>query len=85
LGGVHGGGVFGIGTHHAGQLLVTAGENITRIRTEAAFATYARPPPSPPFVGPDPPSPTQSLWQPTSQPGEVYRTLRADLTALKTA
>jgi transposase len=30
--------LLGIGTHHAGQLLVTAGENITRIRTEAAFA-----------------------------------------------
>ena len=30
--------LLGIGTHHAGQLLVTAGQNIGRLRNEAAFA-----------------------------------------------
>jgi transposase len=30
--------LLGIGPHHAGQLLVTAGQNITRLHSEAAFA-----------------------------------------------
>ena len=30
--------LLGVGTHHAGQLLVTAGQNIERLRSEAAFA-----------------------------------------------
>jgi transposase len=30
--------LLGIGPQHAGQLLVTAGQNITRLRSEAAFA-----------------------------------------------
>src|SRR4029453_10701828 len=30
--------LFGIGPQHAGQLLVTAGQNITRLQGEAAFA-----------------------------------------------
>jgi hypothetical protein len=31
-------GLLGIGPNHAGQLLVTAGQNITRLRGESAFA-----------------------------------------------
>ena len=30
--------LLGVGTHHAGQLLVTTGQNIERLRSEAAFA-----------------------------------------------
>jgi transposase len=30
--------LLGIGAHHAGQLLVTAGQNFTRLHSEAAFA-----------------------------------------------
>jgi transposase len=36
----------GIGTDTAGQLLVSAGDNPQRLRSEAAFATCAAPPPS---------------------------------------
>src|SRR5438067_12904903 len=31
-------GPLGLGTAHAGQLLVSAGQNLTRLRSEAAFA-----------------------------------------------
>ena len=30
--------LLGVGTGHAGQLLVTAGQNVSRLRSEAAFA-----------------------------------------------
>lgn len=38
---------MGIGTGHAGQLLVTAGQNITRLTSEAAFARLCRVAPIP--------------------------------------
>jgi transposase len=41
----------GIGTQHAGQLLVTVGQNISRIRNEAAFARMSAAAPIPASTG----------------------------------
>ena len=57
----------GIGIEVAGQLLVTAGDNPDRLRSEASFAMLCGVAPLPGIVGDDPPSPTQPRRGPAGQ------------------
>jgi transposase len=52
----------GVGVDTAGQLLVTAGDNPQRLRSEAAFAHLCGAAPRPGVLGPHRPSPPQPGW-----------------------
>jgi len=51
--------LLGISTGHAGQLLITAGQNIERLRGEASFAALCGRQPNPRLIGQNPPPPPQ--------------------------
>jgi len=57
----------GVGTDVAGQLLVTAGENHDRLRSEAAFAMLCGVAPIPRLVRQDHPAPPEPRRRPPSQ------------------
>ena len=57
----------GVGVDTAGQLLVTAGDNPQRLRSEAAFAPPVRRRPDPRLLRPHPPPPTQPRRRPPGQ------------------
>ena len=57
---------MGISTGHAGQLLVTAGENIDRLRNEGAFAALCGASPIPASSGR--PAATASTTAATAKP-----------------
>jgi hypothetical protein len=60
--------LLGISTGHAGQLLVTAGQNIERLRGEAAFASLCGARSGPGVVRQDHPPPAQLWRRPPSRP-----------------
>ena len=55
---------FGVGTDTAGALLVSAGDNPQRLRSEAAFGPSLRRRPDRRLVGADHPQTTQPRWRP---------------------
>jgi transposase len=64
--------LLGISTSHVGQLLVTAGQNLDRLRSEAAFAHLCVADPIPASSGKtmqDPPAPAQPRRGPRRQHG----------------
>jgi transposase len=63
--------VFGVGFDTAAKLLVAAGDNPERIRSEAAFAHLCRGGTDPGQLRQDPPAPPQPGREPTSQLGAV--------------
>jgi transposase len=60
--------LLGISTGHAGQLLVTAGQNIDRLRCESSFRDALRRQPDPRVVRQDHSPPPQPRRRPPSQP-----------------
>jgi transposase len=57
----------GIGPHNAAALLITAGDNPNRLRSEASLHRPVRRQPAGGVLGPNQPSPTQSRRRPSSQ------------------
>ncbi len=59
---------YGVGTDTAGALLVSAGDNPERLRSEAAFAHLCGVAPIDASSGPDHPQAAQPWWRPQRQP-----------------
>ena len=64
--------LLGVSTGHAGQLLVTAGQNIERLRNEGAFAALCGASPIPVASGKREPPPPQPRRRPPSQPRAAH-------------
>jgi hypothetical protein len=60
--------LLGISTGHAGQLLVSAGQNVERLRGEASFAALCGASPLPASAGKTKPPPPQLRRRPRRQP-----------------
>ena len=63
--------IYGVGIDTAAALLVTAGDNPDRVRSEAAWAHLCGVSPLPGFFGQGHSPSAQSRWRPPSQPGVV--------------
>ena len=61
-------GLLGVSTQHAGQLLVTAGQNIDRLRQRRRLRPPLRRQPDPRLLRQDDPTPAQPRRRPPSQP-----------------
>lgn len=61
----------GIGLDVVGQLLVTVGDNVDRLRNEAAFAHLCGEAPIPRILGQDNTPPTQPGWRPRRKRGAL--------------
>ena len=62
----------GIGTDHAATLLIAAGDNSERLKSEASFASLWRSLSRPGFLRQGRSAPPQPRWQPGRQPGVVH-------------